>query len=126
VAQPVGEAARGERRHRAAATLGQGQAGVQQAVRHDVLYGHSGRQVELLEHEPDPVCPQRGEPAVRQRADVQPVHQDGAGARPVEGAHQVQQGRLAGAGRPDDRDHLAALDANGHPAHGAEPVGVGT
>ena len=45
--------------------------------------------------------------AVGQRGHVVPVDVDGARRRPVERADQVQHGRLARAGRADDRDQLA-------------------
>jgi hypothetical protein len=38
------------------------------------------------------------------------------GAGPVQGAHQVQQGRLARPRRPDDREQFASRDGEAHPA----------
>ena len=46
-------------------------------------------------------------------AEALAVDVDLARGRPVEAADQVEQRRLAGAGRPDDRHHLAAIDAEG-------------
>jgi len=51
--------------------------------------------MELLEHEPDGPGPQGGDLPVGELADVQPADPDGSGGRPVQRAHDVQQGRLA-------------------------------
>src|SRR4029453_2271326 len=56
----------------------------------------------------------------RQGAVGQPAHllagdQDGPGRRPVQGAHHVQQGRLAGPARPGDGQQLARRHGQAHP-----------
>ncbi len=69
-----------------------------------------GQQVERLEDESDPAAAQRGPVPVVQRARVQAVQQVAALGRCVEQAEQVQQRRLARAGRPGHRDVVARLD----------------
>ena len=66
---------------------------------------------ELLEHEPDPRGPNRGELAVGQLGDVQPGDAHASGRRALERSHQMEQRRLPGAGRADDRDEFARGDA---------------
>ena len=68
------------------------------------------QQVERLEDEADPPAAQRGPVPVAQRAGVQAVQQVAALGRRVEQAEQVQQRRLARAGRPGHRDVVARLD----------------
>ena len=68
------------------------------------------QQVERLEDEADPPPAQRGPVPVAQRARVQAVQQVAALGRRVEQAEQVQQRRLARAGRPGHRDVVARLD----------------
>ena len=53
---------------------------------------------------------------VGQRRHVAPADPQLPGGRPVEAAEQVHQRRLAGAGRADDGDVLALVDAQAHPA----------
>ena len=65
---------------------------------------------ELLEHEPDAYGPQCGELPVGQVGDVEPGDAYRAAGGSVQGAHDLQQGRLARTGRPDDRDQLAGAD----------------
>ena len=42
--------------------------------------------------------------------DLAPIHGDAAAARGIETHGNAQRGRLAAAGRPDQRDDLAVLD----------------
>ena len=77
----------------------------------DVLEARERRQqVEELEDEADLVAPDPRQVVVGQAAERFAVDADLAGGRAIEAADQVEQRRLAGAGRPDDRDHLAARD----------------
>ena len=85
-------------------------AAVEQAVGDVVERGLAAEQEELLEDEPDPPRPKRRQPPVGQAGDVVAGDPDRALGRPVEGAEEVQQRRLAGPRRPDDRDQLAFLD----------------
>ena len=66
-----------------------------------------------------------GEPEPRQpygagTPDVVPLEAHRAGAWLYEAREHVDQGRLAGAVRADDRDELAGLDAERHAVEGAE------
>ena len=76
-----------------------GYAGVQQPVGDVVQRGLVLGQEELLEHEPDPGRPQRGQVPVAQAGHVQAGDPHRAGGGPVQGAHQVQQRGLARPGR---------------------------
>ena len=58
----------------------------------------------ILEHEPDP-APVRGH-----GREVVPGEQHAPRVRPLEPGDHAQQGALAGAARPEDRDHLAFAD----------------
>ena len=60
--------------------------------------------------------PQRGALVVAQAADVDAVEQVGARGRAVQAAEDVQQRRLAGARRPDDRQRRPALEREVHVA----------
>ena len=77
----------------------------------DVFEARQGRQqVEELEDEADLVAPHARQLIVGQAGERFAVDADLAGGRAVEAADQIEQRRLAGAGRADDRDHLAARD----------------
>ena len=56
--------------------------------------------------------------------DVVPGHAHVALARAVERAHDVEEGRLARAGWPHDREQLALLHHQAHAAKGIHPTGV--
>ena len=64
-------------------------------------------QVTVLGHHPQ--RPPRIE-SKRQVADVDAAEPDGAGVDVVQPGEQLRDGRLARAGRADQRDHLAGLD----------------
>ena len=85
-------------------------AAVEQAHGHVVQGAEVVEQEELLEDQADGAGAQPGQLPVRQPADLDPAHLDGALAGPVQGAHQVQQGRLARARGPGDRQHLPGGD----------------
>ena len=99
-----------ERRRGRLATSPGRHAAIEQAVGDVVERGLATEQVELLEDEADPPCAQRGQPPVGHARHVVPGDPDGPLGRPVERAEEVQERRLARAGRADDRDELAALD----------------
>ena len=48
------------------------------------------------------------EPVLIEPAEVLPGNDDRAGVRPLKSGHDHQQGRFAGAGRPEQRNGLAA------------------
>ena len=80
----------------------------------DVLETRQRRQqIEELKDESDLVAPHPGQRLVGQAAERFAVDADVAGGRPIETANQIEQRRLAGAGRSDDRHHLAARNGQG-------------
>src|SRR5689334_939697 len=110
VVGPVEQADLVEQRERTHAQTGI-LAGDGRELRLDVLDGGERRdQVELLEHEAERAQAERGELVVGERREVVPLEEDATGARAVEGAEELQQGRLAAAARPLERDELARLD----------------
>jgi hypothetical protein len=109
VVEPFGEADAGQRHRSPPGPLAGRHPRVQQPVRHVVHSGLSRREVELLEHEPDPPGAQRGQLPGRTVPHVVPVDPHHPGRRAVERADQVQH----------DGGGLivtAALPAAGHPA----------
>ena len=106
----VGEADGGQRLERATAAQSDRRARVEQAVGDVVQRGRVLGQEELLEDEADAGGAQRGELPVGQARDVEPGHLHAPGAGTVERAQQVQQRRLPGPGRADDRHQLTLAD----------------
>ncbi len=94
-------------------SFGLGDPGVEEAVGHVVERALVLGQEELLEDEADPGGPQRGQLAVGEPGDVEAGDPDAAGAGPVQGAHQVQEGGLARPRRADDAHQLAPGDGEG-------------
>ena len=78
--------------------------GIQQPVGHVGQHALVLGQEKLLEHEPDPRCPQRGQLPVFHPGDVQAGDPHDPARGPVQGAHQVQQRALARTGRAGHRD----------------------
>src|SRR5262249_6301710 len=74
------------------------------------LRGEHRQQVVELEDEADVGGPPARELATRQLVDAPVVHHDGASARHVQAADEIQQGSLAGAGWPHQRDEVRARD----------------
>src|SRR5258707_354166 len=68
------------------------------------------QQVEELEDEADLVAADSREVVVGQPGERFAVDADLAGRGTVEAADQIEERRLAGAGRSDNREHLAARD----------------
>ncbi len=89
--------------------------GIEQPVRHVAQHALVLGQMELLEHEPDPPGPQRGQLPVRQRGRVQAGDAHCPGRRLVQGAHQVQQRGLARPRRAGHRYQLAGRHRQAHP-----------
>ena len=98
------------------AALGQRGARVEQAVRHVVEDALVLGEEELLEDETDPRGSQSRELTVGQRSDVEPRHQHPAGGRAVEGAHQMQEGRLARPRGANNRKQFPLPDGETDPA----------
>ena len=121
----IGEAHGLERRHGALAAfrrLDDALAGVEQRQL-DVLDRRRARQqVEALKHEADRFVANPGELVGRQRRHVTAVQDVTAARRPVEAAEDVHEGRLARAGRSDDRDELGRGDRHGDAAQGMHHV----
>ena len=67
-----------------------------------------GMQVEGLEHDPDIAAAEAGQRVLVERAERLASDRDRAGVGPLEPGHDHQQRRLAGAGRADEADRLAA------------------
>src|SRR5579872_5160394 len=106
----VGETDLLEQRERARAQLVAVDAG-RRKLRLDVLERVQRRdQVERLEDEAEGAQAQLGEVAVSERAEVAALEEHRAARRAVERAEELQQRRLAGARRPDDRDDLRVVD----------------
>ncbi|KGD50982.1 hypothetical protein DP43_5013 [Burkholderia pseudomallei] len=102
-----------EQRIDLARTLGLRHAGDLQRQPDVLRDGLGGQQVEMLKHHADP-APQRDEPALVERADVDAVHAHRARRRPLEPVHEPQQRRLARAAAPDHAEHAAARDVERH------------
>ena len=116
----LGEADLLEQGERAIAQLVGGDADRRQ-LRLDVLERRQRRdQVELLEDEAERLQAQVGELAVAEHPEVASLEEDAPGARPVERAEQLQQGRLAGSARAFERDELARSDLEVDAAHGLD------
>jgi hypothetical protein len=86
--------------------------------RHVLHRGEAGQQVQLLEDVADPAPAHRRELAPGQRAEHLSLHHDLAPGRRVEAAAQVEQGRLARAGRAHDGHQFAGADGDRDPAQG--------
>ena len=79
---------------------------------HDVVeHGHAREQRDVLEGARDAECGDRGGTRVR---DVAAFQRDGPAGRAIEARDHVEQRRLAGAVRTDDRHDLAATDGHRH------------
>jgi hypothetical protein len=80
------------------------------------------QQVKRLKYEPDALAPQQRAHGVVCRRHHDAVERDAACIRLVESRYQVEQGGLADAGLPDDRDVFAARQFQGDSAqHLARP-----
>src|SRR4029453_16475879 len=90
----------------------------------DVLPGGEQRQQAVaLEHEGDPVAAQGLTAGGAEAGQVLAVEADDPGVGRLQPGQQQQGGRLARPGRPDQPDHLAALDLERHPVdHVAAPA----
>src|SRR5690606_3581636 len=82
----------------------------EETIRDVVQGGDTRRQMEVLEHEADAAGAKSGEVAVPEARHVEPVDRDLAGAGAIECSDDVEHGRLAGAGRADNGNELAARD----------------
>ena len=106
-----GQSHREQRRHAPArAARAAGVVGVQQRQFHILQRAGPRQQVELLEHEADLLVANLRQLVAVQLADADPIQPVLPGRRLVEAPENVHQRRFAGAGRPHDRDEIAALD----------------
>ena len=77
----------------------------------DVLQrGEHGHEIVRLEDEPDPVAPDIGQARLRQVGELPVFDGDDSLVGCIEASDEVQQRRLAGAGRTSDRGEFALLD----------------
>ena len=81
-------------------------------------------QEELLEDHAEAVRAQAGQPAVGQALDRVAGDAHRAGGRPVQAGGEIEQRGLAGAGRADDGDQLAAADGQVDRRAPTRPAGV--
>ena len=81
---------------------------------HVLQRGEMPEQPDFLERARDPVADALMRAQVR---ELDPVEGDGAGVRPVDAAHEIEQRRLAGAVRPDDGVDRAGADGERNVAH---------
>ena len=96
-------------------------SGRQQQRQLDVAIGREhGDQVVGLEHEAHVARAPGGELAARHRRDLVAGHADGAGARHVQAAEQVEQRRLARSARAHEGDELARADVEVQPLEDAD------
>jgi hypothetical protein len=109
-----------QRRQRLTARLLGGNARDEQR-QFDVLHGAENRnQVVELEHEPHPAGAVVGTRLVGHLVKRDALDEDVTRIDRVEPREAVEQGRLAGAARSHDRDHLAAPDGEAHIAQGVD------
>ena len=113
-----------ERLARPLAALCARKAGIQQAAGDVVDRGEAVEQVELLEDEADPARAQRRQLVVTRGRGVEAVDPHLARGRTIERAHDLQQRRLAGARRPDDRQQLAAVHVEVDALERANTAGI--
>src|SRR5262245_1520198 len=100
-----------DRYRRGGTTAASVEAAIEQPGCHVVEDAEVLEQVELLEHEADARGPDAGQLPVGHRRRIRAGDADDAAAGPFQGAQQVEQRGLAGAGRPADRDRLGDADA---------------
>src|SRR5919197_2200259 len=119
--QPGAEADRGQRVCRFLTTFRCWNACVEEPVGDVVEDARVLAEEELLEDEADPGRPNGGELAVFQLGDGEAGDRDPATGRPLERPHQVEEGRLAGAGGADDGHELAGADAEANALQRCNP-----
>ncbi|MCY1541809.1 hypothetical protein D9M68_775120 [compost metagenome] len=120
----LGDADLGQQRARLGLALGLA------ALAHDLLcqtevlqHGHVRKQVEMLEHHADFAAV--GVDVGLRVGEVEAVDAHRAGVEFLEAVEAAQEGRLAGAGRADHHQHLAARHPGGHVVHRAHFVAAG-
>ncbi len=82
--------------------------------------GEVGDQVEELEDDADAAAPENRPAGLAVLVDPLTAQPQLPAVGPLEAADQVQQRGLAGSRRPGDRDELARVDGQVHPAHGVD------
>src|SRR5207302_9395163 len=97
-------------------------AHVAMAAEQDVVeHGHPAEQLHELERARDPV---RGDPVWPQALDRCFAEHDSTGGRSIKSTDAVQETRLAGAVRPDQRRQRARIDRQADGAQRAQPLEV--
>src|ERR1700680_3674030 len=84
--------------------------------------GEHRQQVEGLEDKAHVLAPVRGASSVGHLGEVLAIDHDLPAIEAIEAGETVEQGGLAGAGRPDDGDHLATFDLKIDAAQGLDLV----
>ncbi len=110
--ESTGHAETIEQARRPVATLSGRQAGVNRRHLHVSDRGELAEQMIALENEAEMLAPQFRQLIDGQHAGIAAGDTVMPRRRPVEAAEDVHQRRLARAGRADDRDHLAGIDAD--------------
>ena len=82
-----------------------------------LLRRQRGHQVEVLEDEPDPVCPDRRSSRLAKVGDPHAADVDRSRGGAKQAAEHREQCRLAAAGWPDDEDDFALIQGQIDPAH---------
>jgi hypothetical protein len=119
-AQPLAEPEVPEQPLGAFACRTAGHPGQVERELHVLPHRQRRQQVEVLEHEPEPLGPERGQALLGQRGEVDAVDLDPPGCRTEHRAEHRQQRGLAAAGRPHDQDDLARHDGEVDPANGVD------
>jgi multidrug transporter EmrE-like cation transporter len=101
-------------------------AGEHEGERHVLPGGEPRAQMERLEHEAHRGGPEAGQLPLVERRQVASVDHEVAGRGPVETAEEIEERGLPGAGRTEDRDAVAGLDLEVHPAERVDGGPSGT
>ena len=124
--EPIAEADALEHVRRESPALPEGRArGVEHRHFHVLEGGPGVEDVELLEHEAEGVAAQARAPSFAQGLHVLPLDRVGALVGQVEEPDDVEHGRLAGSGAPDDGDVIARVDLEIHAAQDPQIRAVG-
>lgn len=121
---PTAEPEAPERGRGSARTQSPGHAAHAQPERRVCRGARVGQEVGVLKHETNLCGPQAVPGSLVQGGRVVSEQAVTAGARPVEEAQDVEQCRLSGAGRANDRHELSRVHGQGHPAEGLDAVGA--
>src|SRR4029077_1192858 len=117
-----GEPDEPERLERASPALPLVEAGVERGQLRVFKRGGAGGKIESLENKPDLAIPNAGQLPFVEPGHVNAFEQVTTGARFIEAAEDVHEGRLAAAAGAHDGDEFAAVDLDVHAAQGVDPV----